>query len=415
MPTTTNLDTLKINYLTDAQYQTALENDEINENELYFTPSSGGGGNTNSVELTQAEYDALTTEEKNNGTIYFITDGVPSNLIVNDSVPIGAIQAYGGATAPAGWLMCDGSAVSRSAYSELYVAIGTTFGEGDGSTTFNLPDLRGRTIQGVGTLGTETYTLGDSKDAGLPNITGSFTARSTSYNTSNIIWTDDVLFSSSNAGSTADTVTQANGAQAMKLYTFDASKANAIYGNSTTVQPNTTIANYIIKAKDHSLLQANLLPMLDFFYPVGSYYETSDATYDPNVSMGGTWSLNSIINEEESLIYNGSFTTGTTSLVDNVSNYKKIKIIANDNDNVLKTFEIMNENSNAFSTYLDFGRIDGGWYAKCMVVAFDGTSMTERFNKQAYFSDISAEGTYVTVEKVYGYKQTISYKWYRTA
>ena len=72
MSTTTNLSTLKINYLTQAQYDEALENDQINENELYFTPGTGdAAGHT---VLTQAEYDALTSEEKNNGTIYFISD-----------------------------------------------------------------------------------------------------------------------------------------------------------------------------------------------------------------------------------------------------------------------------------------------------------------------------------------------------
>lgn len=409
--TPTNIDTLKINYLTQEMYDAALENDEINENELYLTPSDGSGGNTNSVELTQAEYDALTAEEKNNGTIYFITDGTPSNLIVNDSVPIGAIQAYGGATAPAGWLMCDGSAVSRSAYSELYAAIGTAFGEGDGSTTFNLPDLRGRTAigSGIGTASDATErTIGQAGGSESVTLT---TAQIPSHN-------HPVEYAAAAAKTAGDSTANymVGGYSGNTTITNWAFQIGNTGGDESHENMQPYVAtNYIIKAKDHSLLQANLLPMLDFFYPVGSYYETSDATYDPNVSMGGTWSLNSIINEEESLIYNGSFTTGTTSLVDNVSNYKKIKIIANDNDNVLKTFEIMNENSNAFSTYLDFGRIAGGWYAKCMVVAFDGTSMTERFNKQAYFSDISAEGTYVTVEKVYGYKQTISYKWYRTA
>lgn len=72
MSTTTNLSTLKINYLTQAQYDTALANSQINENELYFTPGTGdAAGHT---VLTQAEYNALTSEEKNNGTIYFISD-----------------------------------------------------------------------------------------------------------------------------------------------------------------------------------------------------------------------------------------------------------------------------------------------------------------------------------------------------
>lgn len=54
-------------------------------------------------------------------------------------------------SAPTGWLLCDGSAVSRTTYANLYTLVGTTFGAGDGSTTFNVPDLRGRTVIGVGT------------------------------------------------------------------------------------------------------------------------------------------------------------------------------------------------------------------------------------------------------------------------
>jgi microcystin-dependent protein len=60
------------------------------------------------------------------------------------NVPTGAILPFGGSSAPTGFLLCNGAAVSRSTYSALYAAIGTAFGAGDGSTTFNLPDLRGR-------------------------------------------------------------------------------------------------------------------------------------------------------------------------------------------------------------------------------------------------------------------------------
>lgn len=65
--------------------------------------------------------------------------------------PAGTISAFGGAAAPDGWLLCDGSAVSRSTYARLFTAIGTTWGVGDGSTTFNLPDMRGAAPAGVGT------------------------------------------------------------------------------------------------------------------------------------------------------------------------------------------------------------------------------------------------------------------------
>lgn len=82
----------------------------------------------------------------------------PTNtLVVNGSVtvngsfnllPPGLIMAYGGSSAPQGWLMCDGTAVSRTTYAALFAAIGTAFGSGDGSSTFNLPDFRGRFLRG---------------------------------------------------------------------------------------------------------------------------------------------------------------------------------------------------------------------------------------------------------------------------
>jgi microcystin-dependent protein len=82
------------------------------------------------------------------GTTYLIVGAVSST---GAGQPAGAIQAYAGSTAPPGWLACDGSAVSRTTYSRLFAAIGTTWGAGNGSTTFNVPDLRGRAPIGAGT------------------------------------------------------------------------------------------------------------------------------------------------------------------------------------------------------------------------------------------------------------------------
>lgn len=63
--------------------------------------------------------------------------------------PAGVVITYAGSTAPEGWLLCDGSAVSRDTYATLFDVIGTTYGVGDGSTTFNVPDLSGRVVIGV--------------------------------------------------------------------------------------------------------------------------------------------------------------------------------------------------------------------------------------------------------------------------
>jgi microcystin-dependent protein len=65
-------------------------------------------------------------------------------------MPTGAIIAFGGSVAPVGWLLCDGSAVSRTQFAALFATIGTTYGSGDGVTTFNVPDMRGRSTVGAG-------------------------------------------------------------------------------------------------------------------------------------------------------------------------------------------------------------------------------------------------------------------------
>jgi len=69
--------------------------------------------------------------------------------ISTQAAPAGAVHAFAGAAAPTGWLLCNGAAVSRATYAALFAAIASAHGSGDGSTTFNLPDYRGRIIRGV--------------------------------------------------------------------------------------------------------------------------------------------------------------------------------------------------------------------------------------------------------------------------
>ena len=79
---------------------------------------------------------------------WIVLGTVGTTFEVTGGIPAGAVQSFAMNTAPTGWLDCDGSEVSRTTYSTLYTAIGTTFGTGDGSTTFNVPDLRGEFIRG---------------------------------------------------------------------------------------------------------------------------------------------------------------------------------------------------------------------------------------------------------------------------
>ena len=103
------------------------------------------------VTATTAEINILAGTTVSATELNYLT-GVTSNLqsqIDNLSIiPSGAIQAFARNTVPTDWLAADGSAVSRTTYADLFAAIGTTFGSGDGSTTFNVPDLRGEFIRG---------------------------------------------------------------------------------------------------------------------------------------------------------------------------------------------------------------------------------------------------------------------------
>lgn len=99
----------------------------------------------------------------------------PSNpIVVGQNDPIlfqpGMIIGYGTASAPTGWLLCDGSAVSRSTYANLFTVISTTWGSGDGSTTFNVPDYRSRLLVGSGT-GTKVATFA-SRSSNVITVTG---------------------------------------------------------------------------------------------------------------------------------------------------------------------------------------------------------------------------------------------------
>jgi microcystin-dependent protein len=112
--------------------------------------SSGTSTPTISMAAATASVDGYATS-----TQITKLDGIAAGATANstDTVlqPTGAIQMYGGATAPTGWLLCDGAAVSRTTYGPLFTAISTNFGVGDNSTTFNVPDMRGVYPKGAGT------------------------------------------------------------------------------------------------------------------------------------------------------------------------------------------------------------------------------------------------------------------------
>ena len=158
---------------------------------------------------------------------------VAKDNAVTIAAPVGAIMYCAKGAVPTGWLVCDGSSPRRADYPELFAAIGTTYGVGDGSTTFGLPNLINKFPQGNTTVGTQIA-------AGLPNITGSWRP---TYG-----WLKGATYAGAFTAYAADTGS-GSGSTANVNYgiNFNASRSSAIYGNSTTVQPPALTLLPIIK------------------------------------------------------------------------------------------------------------------------------------------------------------------------
>lgn len=113
------------------------------------------------------------------GIIKYVTWAEVKSLVVaaaqtafaNLSVKPGTCIQFAGSAAPTGYLACDGSAVSRTTYADLFGVISTTYGVGNGSTTFNLPDIRGLFVRGAGAHGTMTKAAGGAFDGGSVGAT----------------------------------------------------------------------------------------------------------------------------------------------------------------------------------------------------------------------------------------------------
>ena len=155
-------------------------------------------------------------------------------------VPIGTILTYSATTPPVGFLVCNGSEVSKTTYADLFNIIGNTYGTATDPNKFKLPDLRDKFVQGA------NGNLGTSKAAGLPNITGE-----TRYISEGCVWSKQP--SGAFDAYYADTSKEINNVElsANKNYgyyfKFDASRSNAIYGKSNTVQPPSICLTHIIK------------------------------------------------------------------------------------------------------------------------------------------------------------------------
>ena len=178
---------------------------------------------------------------------------VDNFLAYATGMPLGAITAYATNGVPAGWLLCNGQAVSRTTYAGLFTAIGTIYGVGDGTTTFNVPDLRDEFIRGLGAgvLGTKYVASFASHTHGVAITSGNVSADHThGFSTGGMsanathghTLTDNGHDHTTQAHSHTAPIFSVGGPQQFAVVISDA--LNAVAGTQTTsaAAPNTNIA-----------------------------------------------------------------------------------------------------------------------------------------------------------------------------
>lgn len=182
--------------------------------------------------ITKGGFQLITHNGTKSATLIGTPDGNLSwngASLVQGMNPIGSLLIMGANIAPTGYILCNGAAIDRDLYYELFEVIGTTYGVGDGSTTFNLPNYTNRFIMGHTTAGTV-------KAAGLPNATGTLAVSDAEITGTGVF---------KNTGGSG--LTYGNARISQNSISFSLSNSNSIYGKSTTVQPPALTARIYIK------------------------------------------------------------------------------------------------------------------------------------------------------------------------
>lgn len=235
-------------------------------------PTSASPAIMAAIAAVQAEVDAEETARAAGDTNrYTKAEADARFLAIEEKTPIGSIIMYGGDTAPdATWLVCNGQAVSRTGYATLFARLGTAFGSGNGSTTFNVPDMRERAPKGVGgtvtkgqTGGADTATLATGN---LPSHTHAIDHNHAAFDTaSGGSHNHDMNFSPRSAAGTANLGRPSSAAEGDKVesqatttqgphthnidvpnYTGDSGSTGS--GTAFSIQDKYIGVNYLIKA-----------------------------------------------------------------------------------------------------------------------------------------------------------------------
>lgn len=153
--------------------------------------------------------------------------------------PTGCIIQYAGTTAPSGWLLCNGSAISRTTYSDLYDVIGIIYGSGDGSTTFNLPNLQRKFPIGSSSL----YAVGTTGGA----ETKTLTVDEIPSHSHNVVYNSGLLVQKTGGGTPGSIDSTSNEIDNINTISNSISIENTGGGQEFSIMPPYLTLNYIIK------------------------------------------------------------------------------------------------------------------------------------------------------------------------
>lgn len=307
-----------------------------------------------------------------------------------DTLPVGAITQFGGETAPTNWLFCNGQAVSRTDFAELFSAIGTTYGDGDGSTTFNVPDFGSRSPMGVGTgtdgTNSETTTLGQEKGEYKHQLTVAELASHSHTFKAGLSFTGN-----------------GNVETGLNASRFDLRDDKHILSTGgdqahNTIHPVLGV-NFIIKAKQSIGI-------------VGTVSE--DITDTNNNAVPTCETVKDYVDEKSNYILNGtvlyestSGTTGTVTLSESVANYDYIDIHFKTNDgNFIKTERLYKPNGKATSLMYWHLSDNTFGYVKVRSININGTSITNsHYSEFSISTSVSASASNnIYITRVVGYK-----------
>lgn len=296
-----------------------------------------------------------------------------------DGFPIGGITAYGGTVIPDGWLLCDGSTVSRELYSDLFKAVGTVFGEGDGLTTFALPNLSSKFIYGT----SDAATVGDTGGEEAHTLTiGEMPPHS-----------HEVKGSSNNAGGYS-VLGQWNGyASAAVSFSSGLSGGGQAHNN----MPPYIKLYYIIKASQQTPIQAVVEDSLS----------STSTTNALSANMG------KVLNDKitPTVLFEGSSYEEIT-LSDSASNYSYLDVYTVTEPNELLPLTRIEKGQTLFR--LTYSRYDTGITVQSKVYSISGNKITptaadrlyvNSANTVAYTSNsLESLSRIIKIIKVVGYK-----------